>query len=113
MCVLPAMLIKYSRLCGSMCLCLADQSTVLSVCDSLLCLPQNQIMSVIVSQERRSLPICSGYAVVTKENILFFFLLSPLTHVKVGSWIQGKEVDHFCCFLVAGSIVRERALRME
>lgn len=86
-----------------------DQSTVLSVCDSLLYLPQNQIMSVIVSQERRTLPICSGYAVVTKENRLFFFLLSPLTRVKVGSWIQGKEADYFCCFLVAGSIVRERA----
>ena len=83
-----------------------DQSTVLSVCDSLLCLPQNQLMSVIVSQERRSLPLCSSYTVVTKENRLFFFLLSPLTHIKVGSWIQGKEVDHFCCFLVVG---RERA----
>ena len=51
-----------------------------SISDPLLCLPQNQIVPVNVSQERESIPILSGYLVITKEKRLFLFPLYSLKH---------------------------------
>lgn len=58
-----------------------DQSAA-CFCLWLLCLPQNQIVPVNVSQERESIPILSGYLVVSKEKRLFFFPLYSLKHVR-------------------------------